>query len=302
MVAAAAREPATGLPSNPSDPDTPRRAGWLRALRPKPDASLENRLFQLITFMWGVIALGFVAPTNGMFIPSIALVGSTLVLGAFGVFSLAAWWRARDGHCWVGAFFVAHLAALDALWFPGGGSTGATLLFYFSLILLPVVFAAGATRVVMMLAIAVNVVVVYALELAHPDWLVLHASPAQRILDIGATTLIVLAGMAATIAVIVRGYHAERQRLAGVNAELARALADVRSLQGILRMCAWCRRIRTDEGGWLSVESYVSSHRGVRMSHGLCPECSTRVLAEIDADDVDPTAGVRSPDSQPSPA
>jgi hypothetical protein len=301
MVAAAAREPATGLPTNLSDPGAPGRTGWLRALRPRPDASLENRLFQLITLMWGVIALGFVAPTNGVFVPSIALVGSTLVLGAFGVFSLVAWWQARNGRCWVGAFFVAHLAALDAMWFPGGGSTGATDLFYFSLILLPIVFASGAKRVVMMVAIAANVVVLYGLELSHPGWLVLHGSPVQRILDVGATTVIVLAGMASTIAVIVRGYHAERRRLAGANAELARALADVRTLQGILSMCAWCRRIRTDEGAWLSVESYVSSRRGVRMSHGLCPECSTRVLAEIDAEQ-DLADGVKLSDSRTSPA
>jgi PAS domain S-box-containing protein len=62
--------------------------------------------------------------------------------------------------------------------------------------------------------------------------------------------------------------EAERERLL---AELQSALAEIRTLQGILPICSYCRKVRDDEDYWLSVESYVS--RYTQLSHGVCPEC-----------------------------
>lgn len=51
------------------------------------------------------------------------------------------------------------------------------------------------------------------------------------------------------------------------------ALAEIQQLQGILPMCAHCRRIRDDQGYWSAVEDYVSRHSHVVFSHGLCDDC-----------------------------
>jgi hypothetical protein len=54
---------------------------------------------------------------------------------------------------------------------------------------------------------------------------------------------------------------------------LASALAEVRTLRGLLCMCAWCKRIRDEAQVWQTVESYVQSRTHASFSHGICPDC-----------------------------
>ena len=54
-------------------------------------------------------------------------------------------------------------------------------------------------------------------------------------------------------------------------------------LQEILPLCSYCRKIRDDEDYWHTVESYVSKHTDTRFSHGICPECYEKVVAEMDS-------------------
>jgi hypothetical protein len=56
--------------------------------------------------------------------------------------------------------------------------------------------------------------------------------------------------------------------------ELQSALAEVKTLKGFLRICASCKRVLTEEGGWEQFESYVRTHSGVEFSHGICPDCA----------------------------
>jgi len=58
-----------------------------------------------------------------------------------------------------------------------------------------------------------------------------------------------------------------------VNAELVQALDEVKTLQGILPICSYCKNIRNDAGAWEQLEAYVSRHSGAQFSHGLCPDC-----------------------------
>lgn len=51
------------------------------------------------------------------------------------------------------------------------------------------------------------------------------------------------------------------------------ALAKVKTLSGLLPICANCKKIRDDQGYWHSVEAYVKEHSEARFSHGLCPDC-----------------------------
>jgi PAS domain S-box-containing protein len=57
---------------------------------------------------------------------------------------------------------------------------------------------------------------------------------------------------------------------------LRASLAEVKVLQGILPICASCKRIRTDGGQWEAVESYVRDRTNAEFSHGLCPDCARR--------------------------
>ncbi|HUE85081.1 MAG TPA: PAS domain S-box protein [Vicinamibacterales bacterium] len=67
----------------------------------------------------------------------------------------------------------------------------------------------------------------------------------------------------------------ERERLV---VELQAALAEVRTLQGFLPICMYCKRIRDDENYWHGVESYISKHTATQFSHGICPTCYIEVV------------------------
>jgi hypothetical protein len=73
--------------------------------------------------------------------------------------------------------------------------------------------------------------------------------------------------------------HASNEKLV---AELREALANVKTLGGLLPVCAWCRRVRNDEGYWQQLESFLQSHSDTRLSHGVCPECMKREFPEMD--------------------
>ena len=62
----------------------------------------------------------------------------------------------------------------------------------------------------------------------------------------------------------------ERVRLIG---ELQEALDNVKTLSGLIPICAKCKKIRDDEGYWHQVETYVRDHTEARFSHGMCPDC-----------------------------
>jgi sigma-B regulation protein RsbU (phosphoserine phosphatase) len=71
-----------------------------------------------------------------------------------------------------------------------------------------------------------------------------------------------------------------QQRLADRVVELEEAISRVRQLQGLLPICAYCKRIRDDQNYWNQVESYIAEHLDVRFSHGICPSCLETVLKE----------------------
>jgi len=64
--------------------------------------------------------------------------------------------------------------------------------------------------------------------------------------------------------------EAEREQLIK---DLQSAQASVKSLSGLLPICAGCKKIRDDSGYWKQVESYIADHSEATFTHSLCPEC-----------------------------
>jgi PAS domain S-box-containing protein len=62
----------------------------------------------------------------------------------------------------------------------------------------------------------------------------------------------------------------EREQLIS---ELKKALSEVKTLSGLLPICASCKKIRDDRGYWNQLEAYFHEHSEVKFSHGICPEC-----------------------------
>ncbi|MBF0549106.1 MAG: PAS domain S-box protein [Deltaproteobacteria bacterium] len=68
-------------------------------------------------------------------------------------------------------------------------------------------------------------------------------------------------------------------------AELQTALAEVRTLSGLLPICAACKKIRDDHGYWTQIETYIRAHSQVDFTHGICPDCARRLYPELDWDE-----------------
>ncbi len=65
--------------------------------------------------------------------------------------------------------------------------------------------------------------------------------------------------------------------------ELREAMAEVRTLRGIVPICASCKKIRDDSGYWDQVESYVAKRTDATFSHGICPECMAKLFPDPEA-------------------
>lgn len=58
-----------------------------------------------------------------------------------------------------------------------------------------------------------------------------------------------------------------------LNDRLAAALENLRTLSGLLPICAHCKSIRNDKGYWNNVEEYMAAHSSAQFSHSICPKC-----------------------------
>jgi len=70
----------------------------------------------------------------------------------------------------------------------------------------------------------------------------------------------------------------ERERLIK---DLQQALTDVKTLSGLLPICANCKQIRDDKGFWMQVELYIQEHSQAQFSHGICPDCMKKLYPNI---------------------
>jgi DNA-binding response OmpR family regulator len=64
--------------------------------------------------------------------------------------------------------------------------------------------------------------------------------------------------------------------------ELQYAMSKIHELQELIPICSYCKKIRDDGNYWQQVESYLSTRAGVHFSHGVCPECYEKVVAELE--------------------
>lgn len=70
----------------------------------------------------------------------------------------------------------------------------------------------------------------------------------------------------------------EREKLI---AELQQALANVKTLSGLLPICSHCKKIRDDQGYWSEVEEYIRDHSDAGFSHGICPDCLSKYYPDL---------------------
>lgn len=61
--------------------------------------------------------------------------------------------------------------------------------------------------------------------------------------------------------------------------ELQQALDEVKTLRGLLPICAWCKNIRDAQGEWRTLEEYISTNSDAEFTHSICPHCYHEVMS-----------------------
>ncbi|MBU2551496.1 MAG: response regulator [Proteobacteria bacterium] len=89
----------------------------------------------------------------------------------------------------------------------------------------------------------------------------------------------------ASMTVALYKAKADQERQALLN-KLQEALSEIKRLSGLLPICSGCKKIRDDQGEWLTLERYIQERSEARFSHSLCPDCARRLYPELDWDDL----------------
>jgi ligand-binding sensor domain-containing protein len=71
-----------------------------------------------------------------------------------------------------------------------------------------------------------------------------------------------------------------RRRARELDKRVQEAIGELKVLSGLLPICAWCKKIRDDRGYWSKIEAYLSARTEAQFTHGICPDCTEKMLAE----------------------
>ena len=63
---------------------------------------------------------------------------------------------------------------------------------------------------------------------------------------------------------------------------LLKALKEIKTLSGLLPICASCKKIRDDKGYWNQIESYIEQHSDAQFSHAICPACAKKLYPDLE--------------------
>ncbi len=99
-----------------------------------------------------------------------------------------------------------------------------------------------------------------------PQWFEAHISPLEKMEGLPRMVIWIAFNITESVETLK-----EKEALI---LDLKKANKEIKSLRGILPICARCKKIRDDEGYWKQIEGYIQKHSQASFSHGLCPRCS----------------------------
>jgi sensor domain CHASE-containing protein len=108
-------------------------------------------------------------------------------------------------------------------------------------------------------------------------------------LDSPLPAVVLCAGTLAALLLGAVSFYAQRssrqaKETARANAALRAALDTVKTLEGLLPICSYCKRVRDDTGYWSQIDTYLRKHTNASLSHSYCPECAARFYEECGCD------------------
>lgn len=222
----------------------------------------------------------------------------TLITFAIGATFLALYGRSRRRPTFqplYGVFMANGVALLAATWFWNGGLSGPdTMVALAALVALLTVMDRSPYRNVGIVFVPL-MSLLFLIEYFAPSLVLSYGDRDERFIDIYITFLVATFVITQIIVMILQAYRDERARadamnrrisknleeLQQTNRALANALSEVKTLSGLLPICASCQKIRDDRGYWDRIETYIQAHSEATFSHSLCPECAQRLYPDI---------------------
>ncbi len=114
-------------------------------------------------------------------------------------------------------------------------------------------------------------------------WLSVRYEHGLRPMDIFKWVMIIVVISLVILGIILKANRQLNKEVAvrvKLIAELEQALDEIKTLKGIVPICANCKKIRDDKGYWNQLESFIETHSDASFSHGLCPGCSDELYGE----------------------
>ena len=74
--------------------------------------------------------------------------------------------------------------------------------------------------------------------------------------------------------------HEDLMEVRRLNEELKKAMMEIKTLRGILPICAECHNIRDEKNNWIDITTYISNHTEAEFSHSLCPKCAEKLYGD----------------------
>jgi hypothetical protein len=239
---------------------------------------MQQYLFRVLSALMAGLFLLVWVPVNLFLRHDLRLVASSFAFAAvFLAFTILA--RRRNVYLFR-CYCVAHLLQTNLQWYLSAGSMGRQEMALFSLSFSAVLFLRGAWRVAYLIAVVIDGLILYESEMLWPGWTIAYHSAAQRLQDHALIFVVVVLGCAWAVQFIVQAYEREHEELVKAHQELQKTMAELRVLRGFLSTCAWCKRVREDDGKWVPMESYIQRHTHALFTHGACPECAKLLQEE----------------------
>jgi K+-sensing histidine kinase KdpD len=88
-----------------------------------------------------------------------------------------------------------------------------------------------------------------------------------------------------SVSLLVASLEKQRRQaiwsLEEANRKLRASVDEIKTLRGILPVCSYCKRIRTETNTWAQLETYIHDHSEAEFSHTLCPDCLRKYYPDI---------------------
>ena len=193
-------------------------------------------------------------------------------------------------------YILIGLILLVMTWFYNGGINGSdTIVSMVALVAMTVVLKTH--RLLLTLTVFIPAMsALFLLEYLYPELIIGYDTIGHRFLDVYLTFLISTAVIFAIITLILQSHDNEKRQLGETNrllkekmellnrtnSDLEKALVEVKTLSGLLPICATCKKIRDDKGYWNQIEGYIQKYSDAQFSHSVCPDCSKKLYPDFD--------------------